>query len=359
MTTALPLNRITWLGRVLPGVTLCLAVALLADRLAPVEIAMTGRLLIDPVVLAILLGTSVRLVWRPGTAWEQGITCSAKFLLECSVVLLGVSIDVTTLSRLGLATIISVGMLVVAAVAGSYAFGRACGLPVRLSVLVACGNSICGNAAIGAVAPLIGAGARDIATAVSFTAVFGLLVVLALPALIPVLHLTLTQYGELAGLTVYSVPQVLAATLPVGTLSSQIGTIVKLLRVLMLGPVVLGIAGIVAGRKRRLLRRAPPQQEGQGAPRISTPITTLVPWFLVGFVGLASCRSSDVLPGVLIGPIASAAHLLTVVSMAGLGLTVDLRTLAQCGNRIALTVAGSLAGIFLISLMIVRSLPLP
>jgi hypothetical protein len=46
----------------------------------------------------------------------------------------------------------------------------------------------------------------------------------------------------LAGLTVYAVPQVLAATLPIGALSNQVGTIVKLVRVLMLGPVVLGLS---------------------------------------------------------------------------------------------------------------------
>ena len=46
----------------------------------------------------------------------------------------------------------------------------------------------------------------------------------------------------LAGLTVYAVPQVLAATLPIGALSNQVGTVVKLVRVLMLGPVVLGLS---------------------------------------------------------------------------------------------------------------------
>ena len=155
MTTAFALDRIASLGRVLPGVALCLAVALLAERLAPTGIAMTGRPIVDPVVLAILLGTTARLVWRPGAAWERGITCNAKVLLECSVVLLGVSIDAPTLSRLAPATILSVGLLVAAAVVGSYAFGRACGLPGRLSVLIACGNAICGSTAIGAVAPLM------------------------------------------------------------------------------------------------------------------------------------------------------------------------------------------------------------
>ena len=50
----------------------------------------------------------------------------------------------------------------------------------------------------------------------------------------------MTVYGVLAGLTVYAVPQVLAATLPIGALSNQVGPVVKLVRVLMLGPVVLG-----------------------------------------------------------------------------------------------------------------------
>ncbi|WP_237480702.1 YeiH family protein [Lichenibacterium dinghuense] len=359
MSTGLAFDRITWLGRVLPGVALCLALALLADHLTPIEIALTGRMFLDPVVIAILLGTTARFVWKPGPAWERGITCSAKFLLECSVTLLGVSIDAVTLSRLGPTTILSVGLLVVTAVAGSFAFGRACGLPARLSVLIACGNAICGNAAIAAVAPLIGAGARDITTAVSFTAVFGLLTVLALPTLIPLPHLTPAQYGELAGLTVYSVPQVLAATLPVSVLSSQIAVIVKLLRVMMLGPVVLGIAFLVTRRRHRLLRHASPRQEAREALRTSTPIAMLVPWFLVGFFGLAACRSSGLVPSAFVAPTASAAHLLTVVSMAALGLNVDLRTLVRCGNRTALAVAGSLALILLLSLLIVRSFPLP
>ena len=70
----------------------------------------------------------------------------------------------------------------------------------------------------------------------------GVIVVLLLPLLAPVLLLSLTQYGVLAGLTVYAVPQVLAATLPIGALANQVGTVVKLVRVLMLGPVVFTLA---------------------------------------------------------------------------------------------------------------------
>ena len=53
----------------------------------------------------------------------------------------------------------------------------------------------------------------------------------------------------LAGLTVYAVPQVLAATAPVGLVAVHVGTLVKLVRVLMLGPVVLALS-LVASRLR-------------------------------------------------------------------------------------------------------------
>jgi uncharacterized membrane protein YadS len=71
--------------------------------------------------------------------------------------------------------------------------------------------------------------------------------VLGLPLLIPLLHLSANQYGILAGLTVYAVPQVLAATVPAGLASTQVGTLVKLVRVLMLGPVVVGLS-VLASR---------------------------------------------------------------------------------------------------------------
>ncbi|WP_431267364.1 putative sulfate exporter family transporter [Dankookia sp. P2] len=74
-------------------------------------------------------------------------------------------------------------------------------------------------------------------------------VVLALPLLIPVPGLSPRQYGVLAGPTVYAVPQVLAATVALDSPNMQTGTLVKLLRVLMLGSLVLLLS--LAMRQRR------------------------------------------------------------------------------------------------------------
>jgi uncharacterized integral membrane protein (TIGR00698 family) len=199
------------------------------------------------------------------------------------------------------------------------------GLDHKIALLVACGNSICGNSAIAAVAPVIDADGDEVASSIAFTAVLGVIVVLLMPLLCGVLGFDFRQYGVFAGLTVYAVPQVLAATVPVSALSAQIGTLTKLVRVLMLGPVIFGIA---------LLTR----RTGAAKPRLSH----LLPWFIVGFLGAMALRSFGFIPDSLQAPINLIANALTVISMAALGLAVDLRAVARSGGRVMATATISL-----------------
>jgi uncharacterized integral membrane protein (TIGR00698 family) len=240
----------------------------------------------------------------------------------------------------GLGLILGIALVVAAAIGASYGLCRFLGLPSRMAILVACGNSICGNSAIAAVAPVIGAKPEDVASSIAFTAILGVIVVLTLPLMIPLLGLSLTQYGVLAGLTVYAVPQVLAATVPVSMVSAQIGTLVKLVRVLMLGPVVIALS-LKAGR--------------QSATR-SLSFGRLVPWFIIGFLGLAALRSLGLIPDVVLGFVTPAATLLTVVSMAALGLGVDLKILSRVGGRVTLAVTLSLVVLIVISVGLIRML---
>jgi uncharacterized membrane protein YadS len=113
--------------------------------------------------------------------------------------------------------------IVFLAIGVSYALGRLFGLPHRMATLIACGNSICGNSAIAAVAPVIGADGEDVAASIAFTAVLGVVVVLILPLLALAWHMSPRAFGVFAGLTVYAVPQVLAATAPISSVSAQMG----------------------------------------------------------------------------------------------------------------------------------------
>lgn len=344
------------LRRLGPGVLLCFAVTFASDLLARIEALVFGRAWIEALVLAILLGTALRTLWTPGERWNAGLQFSAKTLLEIAVCLLGAGLSIQTILAGGADLPLGIAALVALTLCASYGIGRLVGLPARMALLIACGNSICGNSAIAAIAPVIGAEAREIAAAIAFTAVLGVAVVIGLPFLAPLLSMSQWQYGALAGLSVYAVPQVLAATVPVGATAVQMGTLVKLMRVLMLGPVALVLA---LGHRRQAKEAAANGTAAARGSKTSWPFLRFVPWFILGFVALALCRSAGFLPPALLAPVSSVASFLTVVAMAALGLSTDLASVARAGPRASLAVALSLLLLGLLSFALIRLLGIP
>lgn len=332
------------MARFFPGILLCGAITAVSIWLQGVETHAFGRAWIEALVIAILLGTLVRMLWAPSDLWRLGIDFSAKTLLEVAVVLLGATISAGAVLGAGLPILAAIIGAVMLTIGVSYAIGKAMGLPHRLATLIACGNSICGNSAIAAVAPVIGADGDEVASSIAFTAVLGVIVVIALPLLAVAMHMSPRAFGVFAGLTVYAVPQVLAATAPVGLLSTQVGTLVKLVRVLMLGPVILVIS---------LFKRG---VEGEAVPRIA--LHRMVPWFIVGFLALIAARSAGFVPHAALDPINRVAAFLTIVSMAALGLGVDVRTVARAGFRVTTVAALSLAVLGAIALLLINGLRL-
>jgi uncharacterized integral membrane protein (TIGR00698 family) len=342
--------------RIMPGLLLCGLVTLAAIAMQVAEERLFGRAWLEALVVAILLGATIRTAWTPSARWSPGISFSAKTLLEVAVLLLGASVSTHTIMAVGPALLAGIMLVVVAAITISYGIGRTLGLRQRVALLVACGNSICGNSAIAAVAPVIGADSADVASSIAFTAVLGVIVVLTLPLMIPLVGLTGTQYGVLAGLTVYAVPQVLAATAPIGVIAVQTGTLVKLVRVLMLGPVVLVLSLLANGMRRETEGPVPhltlDTRSARGRPRLHQ----LVPWFVVGFLGLAALRSAGLVPHEALDPAATAASLLMIVAMAALGLGVNVRVVASAGARVTGAVTISLLLLGAISLGLIRAL---
>ncbi len=338
--------------RLLPGIVLCIAVTLVSVGLQIVEEGALGHPYVEALVLAILLGMAIRTAWTPGPRFSRGIAFSAKQLLEVAVMLLGASISLAALAASGPILLGAIFLTVAIAILASLLICRVIGLPIRMAILVACGNSICGNSAIAAVAPVIHADGDDIASSISFTAILGVLMVLGLPLLIPLLHLNARQYGILAGLTVYAVPQVLAATVPAGLVATQIGTLVKLVRVLTLGPVVI-VMSLLAHR----LPGAPRSEPGVPAKKRFN-IFKFVPWFILGFLLLTGVRSAGLVPNAAIVPITKLAGILTVVSMAALGLGVDVRVISRVGGRVTAAVTLSLLFLLVLSIVLIHLLRL-
>ena len=328
----------------IPGIVLCGLITLVSIGIQRAEERAFAHPYIEALVIAILIGMAIRSLGNLSDRFQAGIAFSAKQLLEVAVMLLGASISFAMIAASGSLLLASVIVIVLITLGASYTLSRMLGLPLKLSILIACGNSICGNSAIAAVAPVIGADGDDIASSISFTAILGVMMVLGLPLLIPLLRLSATQYGILAGLTVYAVPQVLAATVPAGLVSTQIGTLVKLVRVLMLGPVVLGFS--------LLASRWHDPKAAQAGKRFD--LFKFIPWFILGFLALAALRSLGVIPRDLAEPIRRVTVFLTVVSMAALGLGVDVRVLARVGGRVTAAVTLSLLLLLAMSVALVH-----
>ena len=327
----------------IPGVAVTAALGLVAWGAALGVGAMYPRAGIDAVVLAILAGVVVRTVWHPADWALPGIGVAARPMLEVAIVLLGVATDARWMARAGAALAIAIALTTALALGAGLAWGRVFGLPPSHALLVASGNAICGNSAIAAVASVTGARREEVASAVAYTALLSLALVLALPFIRAWLTLGDLSYGIVTGLTVYAVPQVLAAAYPVSMQAGQVGTMVKLVRVLMLIPLVTGIS---------LLRR---RREMATGARLS--LRGLVPWYVLGFLVATVARSSGMVPDVVAGHAQVASHALTIVSMAALGLGVEMELLRRVGWRTAATATVSLLTLAALATLVVIWLP--
>ncbi|HAL07583.1 MAG TPA: putative sulfate exporter family transporter [Brevundimonas sp.] len=336
-------RRLTGPVALLPGVALSAAIGAVAFGLQLIEARLFGQAWIEGLVLAILIGAALRLVWTPSSLWSPGVNFSAKTLLEVAVALLGATVSGAAVAALGPWLLLAIVGVVALAIVGAYALGRAFGLPPAMALLVACGNAICGNSAIAAVAPVIEAEGQDVAAAIGFTAVLGIAVVLLVPVVGALLGYDATRVGVLAGLTVYAVPQVLAAAAPAGLAAVQTGAVVKLVRVLMLGPVCLAL-GLMRSK----------QAAGGRGPKLHQ----MAPWFILVFLALMAARSLGWLPEAILPPLQVSVSALTLIAMAALGLMVDPRAVVRAGPRVAAVAALSALLIGVLALGVIGFLPL-
>ncbi|MCC6628865.1 MAG: putative sulfate exporter family transporter [Chloroflexi bacterium] len=323
-----------------------LAVVALAMEQTARWLTGTPAPLVEALVVALLLGVLMRNTIGMPAAAERGVALMSKPVLEAAVALLGATISAGQVIDLGLPVLALTLACVALALGLSLVLGRRLGLGPRLATLIAVGSAICGNSAIAAVAPVIKAEKREVASAIAVTSVIGVALVLTLPELAPLFALTDAQYGVVVGTTVYAVPQVVAASFPISVEAGQVATVVKLVRVTLIGPVVLVLA---------LLWRT----EGSGSWRSAFRL----PWFITGFLVLAVLASSGLLAGLSVAlglPPTGLATMLRDISkalmigaMAALGLGVLFASVRTVGPQVLAAVVGSTVVLVAASLALV------
>lgn len=306
----------------LPGLVLCLAAA---GASYGVSLLLPG---VSPLIIAIVLGVLLANVVRLPAAASDGIDFSAKKLLRAGIVFLGLQLVLTDILDLGAPMLVVVVCIVAGGLLGTVLLGRLLRVPSGLSLLIACGFSICGAAAVAGAAGVTDPddeAEEDTITAVALVVIFGTLMIPLVPLLTNLLGLDSETAGMWAGGSIHEIAQVVAAGGIIGGGALTVAVIVKLARVLLLAPVV----AILSIRERRLSRTAgkPSQQ------RSSSKLPPIVPLFIIGFIAMVLLRSFIPLPDFVLTTGRLLQTGLLAAAMFGLGCGVKIRNLIKVGLK--------------------------
>ena len=302
------------------------APGLLVALVAGSGLYLLGRLLdgVPVLLLAVVAGSVVgALVERRdadlashlGTGWS----IAAKRVMRIGVVLLGLRLALGDLAELGGTALLVVAVTVAATFFGTQWIGRRLGVERDTGLLVATGYSICGVSAIAAMSPNTRARADQVATAVALVTLFGTASMFVLPALATGIGLDDGTAGAWIGAATHDVAQVVAAAASLDDDAVGAAVVVKLARVVLLAPLVAGVAWW--SRRDRTATH-----EGHPAARPAP-----VPLFVVGFLAMILVRTSGLLPTSVTDAARVLEGLAFTTAMFGIGTTVRWSTLRAPG----------------------------
>lgn len=305
-----------------PGLALLIVVAAFAFALSEVVS------FLSPLVAGVALGALVVNVTTLPDRFVPGVEIGSRKLLRIGIVLLGLRLSLGDLAGLG-----GRGLVVVAAVVAATFFGtrwlaRRLGVPDNLGLLVATGYSICGASAIAAMDGVVHADEEETAYAITLVTLCGTLSIFVLPLLAGPLGLEGESFGAWVGGSVHDVGQVIATASHGGADALAVATVVKLTRVVLLAPLV---AGVAISRRRRAARELGRTGSSTAtAPRHHPP---LLPLFVCGFLGAIALRSTGVLSDGALGRAETIEKIVLTIALVGLGMGVRLDRMHKLGGR--------------------------
>ena len=293
--------------KLLPGCAIALVLAAIAKGLESWE-ASAGLH-----VIALFPGMIVNRFYKPNDTTKPGIRFTSKKILKFAIILLGASLNITTVLTVGKFSL-TVMLFTLATCFGlGYFIGKALGLNWKTSSLINAGTGICGGSAIAAIAPVIDATDMDVAYGLSATFLFDMVMVVVFPILGRKLGLSDAAFGLWAGTAVNDTSSVVATGYAFSEAAGDFATMVKLTRTLAIIPTVLVFAAISLRLKRK-------EAQSEGAS-VKVNMKSVFPWFILGFLAMSGLTSLGLIPAAL------------AAALAAIGLNTDLKALCKSGAK--------------------------
>ncbi|GAA2829653.1 putative integral membrane protein (TIGR00698 family) [Leucobacter komagatae] len=319
-----------WTRRITPGLLICLAAA---GASYAVGVALPG---VSPMIIAIVLGIVAANTGVLPRAAAPGIDFSAKKLLRAGIVFLGLQLVLGDIVALGAPVLAVIVCVVAGGLFGTVALGKLMKVPTQLTLLIACGFSICGAAAVAGAAGVTDPDdehEQATVTAVALVVIFGTIMIPLVPFLGPVIGLTSDQTGMWAGASIHEIAQVVAVGGILGGTALTLAVVVKLARVLLLAPIMAVLSVRIRRAAGVAAAGAAAEVETGGQPGSQPKLPPIVPPFIIGFLAMVLLRSFVPLPE---GALVAGQLLQTVLlsaAMFGLGCGVKVKSLLKVGFR--------------------------
>ncbi len=291
--------------------------------------------LIVGIILGMLYANSLR-NYIPET-WVPGIKFCTKQILRTGIVLYGFRLTFQQVLAIGLPAIIIDVIVIFITLLLGVVTGRLLKMDEKTSLMVSTGSAICGAAAVLGAEPVVKCAPHKTAIAVSTVVIFGTLSMFLYPILYRagIFDLSAQEMAIYSGATLHEVAHVVGAGNamdPDGALHlADQATITKMIRVMMLAPVLLIMSYIIA----RVRRARHTDVAADGKSKIS------VPWFAFGFLLVIAINSllqsftfipADIMTAG-ISAINSFDNFLLTMAMTALGAETSIDKFKQAGAK--------------------------
>ena len=307
---------------ILPGFIVALIVALSSMFLAKFVPALGAA------PIAIFLGMFVGNIFLNQKVFQRGYKFSESDLLSYSIVLLGATLSISTISEIGLNGVMFIVLQMTATIIGALYIGKKLGFAQNFRFLMASGNAVCGSSAIAATAPVIDADDNDKGIAITIVNVTGIVLMFLLPLLGDILYKNDTLHtSAIIGGILQSMGQVVASGAMVNEGVKDLSTIFKIVRIIFLVVVV-----FVFGHLKNKTNKEIAVEEVEDVKNRKIK----VPWYVIGFFIMCGLFSVNIISSDVSALCKEVSKVLEIIALAAIGLRVNIRELIKQGKNATL-----------------------
>ena len=307
---------------IIPGFLVSLIVALISMFIA------TFIPKLRAASIAIFLGMFVGNVFLNQKVFQKGYKFSETDLLSYSIVLLGATLSISTISEIGFSGVLFIVLQMAITVIGALFIGKKLGFSDNFRYMMASGNAVCGSSAIAATAPVIGANDKEKGISITIVNVTGIVLMFLLPLISQILYNNeTTQTSAMIGGILQSVGQVVASGAMVNEHVKDLSTIFKIVRIIFLVVVVFGLGHLKHKSNKEILEEEVEEIE-KGKIKI--------PWYVIGFFITCALFSAHIISDDISVMCKEISNKFEIIALAAIGLRVNVKDLIKQGKAVSL-----------------------